>query len=578
MLSKNSRIKIFKTIPFLFLILVGGACLRLYGIDFGLPDLLNVDEPFEINRALRLATGSFDFSRAGKGGLYYIIFIELVLSFFVLYLTGLTKSPNEFAYFFVSHDDIFYLMARITSALIGIISLYLIYRIGCKNGGKTVGLMAMFLLAISGLNVTHAHFATVDITLVFLLLLTWSYLFAIAEGGKKKDFYLAGLFGGLSVITKLPGIVIIAPMVVVYFMHRRLSFPSTGESHRYFAMMIIIFFLVMFAGEPGYIRTFQNTQGTIKSLYGKSAKNLEEDNGPKDLLRKPSSINLHRFYSKVIIKDIGVTFLLIFIVSLLYFLFNRSLVEILVLSFSIPYFIAICSTSSILYYERYVLPLIPLIILVTSRGVGKSIEYLQAKLNRLSSLRVNAIVLFVLVLLCSPNLLSAVEATSKFRQEHPRIQAKKWVQKNIPSETRILMEGSPEHRSQSLIPLLNTKANIKEMISDLKKRDPGKALYWELRSRYLDKLDVPRYDLLLIQNDHPWIEYEEFKATDIEYVIFDVKSINQNYRKRTDHVRSTRIAFYDQLVIDPEVTEITKLGDRIEIFGKKTADGKTDAL
>ncbi len=60
---ESSRINTFKTMPFLTFILAGGALLRLYGVDFGLPDLLHFDEPFEINRALRLATASFDFSR-----------------------------------------------------------------------------------------------------------------------------------------------------------------------------------------------------------------------------------------------------------------------------------------------------------------------------------------------------------------------------------------------------------------------------------------------------------------------------------------------------------------------------------
>ncbi len=60
-----------KFLLFLLPIFLLAIIARLYGIDFGLPDLLHNDEPFEINRALRLASGSFDFRRSGKGGLYY---------------------------------------------------------------------------------------------------------------------------------------------------------------------------------------------------------------------------------------------------------------------------------------------------------------------------------------------------------------------------------------------------------------------------------------------------------------------------------------------------------------------------
>ncbi|MEZ4484837.1 MAG: hypothetical protein R2864_09635 [Syntrophotaleaceae bacterium] len=69
----------------LFGIIVAALLLRVYGIDFWLPELLHPDEPFEINRALRLAAGSFDWRQAGKGGLYYLLFMEIGLSFAFLY-------------------------------------------------------------------------------------------------------------------------------------------------------------------------------------------------------------------------------------------------------------------------------------------------------------------------------------------------------------------------------------------------------------------------------------------------------------------------------------------------------------
>ena len=107
------------------------------------------------------------------------------------------------------------------------------------------------------------------------------------------------------------------------------------------------------------------------------------------------------------------------------------------------------------------------------------------------------------------------------------------------------------------------------MINNLEKRDPGKKQYWELRSSYLDKLEVPRYHLVLIQNDHPWIKYDKFKISDIEYIVFDSKPIIQGYQSRTSHVSSTRIAFYKRLVSDPEITKIAEFGYRIEIFKKR---------
>mgnify|MGYP003394502346 FL=1 len=85
------------------------AFVRFYGLDFGLPDLLHVDEPFEVHRALRLASGEFDFNRAGKGGLYYFLFIEMGLTFLLLYVTGVIDGVDAFIDYYIRHEYVFYL-------------------------------------------------------------------------------------------------------------------------------------------------------------------------------------------------------------------------------------------------------------------------------------------------------------------------------------------------------------------------------------------------------------------------------------------------------------------------------------
>ena len=59
----------------LFCILGGAVVLRFWGLSAGLPYIYHTDEWFEVNRALKLGAGVFDFERVGKGGYYYLLFV-----------------------------------------------------------------------------------------------------------------------------------------------------------------------------------------------------------------------------------------------------------------------------------------------------------------------------------------------------------------------------------------------------------------------------------------------------------------------------------------------------------------------
>ncbi len=58
----------------LIAILLAAFVLRVWGASFGLPFVYHPDEGFEVNRALQLGTGEFDFNffRMVKGGYFYL--------------------------------------------------------------------------------------------------------------------------------------------------------------------------------------------------------------------------------------------------------------------------------------------------------------------------------------------------------------------------------------------------------------------------------------------------------------------------------------------------------------------------
>ena len=102
--------------------------LRLWGIDFGLPFLFHNDEGNEVLRALQLGSGSYDFERISKGGYFYILFIEFGFLFVFLNVLGVVNSASEFGAYFIQDPTIFYLTGRATTAVIGTVTIYIVYR------------------------------------------------------------------------------------------------------------------------------------------------------------------------------------------------------------------------------------------------------------------------------------------------------------------------------------------------------------------------------------------------------------------------------------------------------------------
>ncbi len=73
----------------LFLVLGLACLLRLWGTWYGLPYSYYDDEYHEVMRALELGMGGFNFERTGKGGFYFLLFLE-----YGLYYVSL-KAPGD---------------------------------------------------------------------------------------------------------------------------------------------------------------------------------------------------------------------------------------------------------------------------------------------------------------------------------------------------------------------------------------------------------------------------------------------------------------------------------------------------
>jgi 4-amino-4-deoxy-L-arabinose transferase-like glycosyltransferase/DNA-binding beta-propeller fold protein YncE len=101
---------------------------------------------------------------------------------------------------------------RVISAVCGAGTAALIAMLGARLYGRRIGMLAGFLMAATVLHVQNSHFATSDVPLAFLVLLTLNFLVRVVESGSLRHYLAAGFAAGLAVATKFSALPILLPI------------------------------------------------------------------------------------------------------------------------------------------------------------------------------------------------------------------------------------------------------------------------------------------------------------------------------------------------------------------------------
>lgn len=472
-----------KSTQILLLILAVALALRLWGIWFGLPYLYGVDEGHEVFRALRLGMGSFDFSRVGKGGYFYVLFVEYGIYFIILKLTGIVASAKDFAYRFIQDPWSFYLIGRVTTAFVGTFTVFITYIIGKKVYSQRCAVFAALFLAFNYSHAVNSHYIQVDVPMACLSTIALMYALRIATSGKFKDYIWGAFFTGLAIITKLPAVMLLVPVIVAHFFSSRRDPNVIGQF--LFGKRIIVgsilCFIVITLGEPGLVLNFKDI--LIHNLRDLSGTKVSL---PQGVVDRP---NLFLFYLKVLKTSMGVPLFVISMLGIGYGVYRRKEQDVILIAFVLCYyFVLSMSGRAYLYYPRYMMPILPPLILLASTLLDK----ISLKIRPNSAMALSSLLACLLIMgpgyrIARHNYLISHKDTRTF--------AKEWIEENIPEGSKILIEGSRTKVIRGTAPLQNHRENILKSIAKYRDMEPGKAKYFELE---LDALSGITYDLVMI--------------------------------------------------------------------------------
>src|SRR5262245_45651632 len=188
------------------------AMLRFVALGSGIPFNIGVDEPEIMDRAVRMMkTGDFNPHFFDYPGLYFYVQLAVATLRFIVGATmGNWTSLDQ-----VDTAD-FYLWGRAVTALLGTLTVVLVYQVGMRWGTRYAALAAG-LMAVMPLHVRESHYVLTDVPLTFFVTLALLLTLRAHERERAIDFAWAGAAAGLAAATKYPGALsLLLPIIAVW--------------------------------------------------------------------------------------------------------------------------------------------------------------------------------------------------------------------------------------------------------------------------------------------------------------------------------------------------------------------------
>jgi 4-amino-4-deoxy-L-arabinose transferase-like glycosyltransferase len=193
-------------------VLAAAATLRFWGLFHGVPSALDPGEPEIVERVVgMMKTGDFNPHFFGFPSLWF--YVQLLIAcagFLVRAATGAWTSLDQ-----VTAAD-FYVWGRAATAILGTITVYIVFQIGLRWGARHA-LLAAALFAVMPQHVRESHYVLTEAPLAFLMALTFLVTLRALEKGTPRAFAAAGLVAGLAVSTRYYGLVaVLLPLLAAY--------------------------------------------------------------------------------------------------------------------------------------------------------------------------------------------------------------------------------------------------------------------------------------------------------------------------------------------------------------------------
>jgi 4-amino-4-deoxy-L-arabinose transferase-like glycosyltransferase len=396
-----------------------GLGLRLWNNGFGLPDTFGPDEPKMVNHALAFGLGDLNPHYFVYPALQmYLLFGVYGLLFILLSVGGAVGSVEDYKLLFLTDPSVFYRTGRAVTALFGAGSVLLVAGLGRDLfGSRAVGLLAALALALHPLAVLHGHYITADVPMTFFLLLSLIFSARLADRPSLRLHALSGAAAGLATATKYSGLIAVLPLAMAHRLgSRKLGRPvSPGPLLLAAACLALAFF----STSPFSVIEWPRTLEGMHFIFD------VKQEGQFGVARGASwSTYLPMLFASSPLALAGLA-------GLLYALWRRTAGDAIVLALAVPYLLTIGGSQS--HSPRYLVPLIPLLLLLAFRLVVEAWEATSTRLARRALALATGLALLVA-------LGQSVALARGLGLPDTRTAARQWIEANVPAGATIAVE------------------------------------------------------------------------------------------------------------------------------------------
>ncbi len=413
------------------LVLVGilllGAVVRFWGIDFGMPhDLARPDEQHYIGIAFQLLNGgpTTEYFYEYPSLFFYVMAAGLV-GFYVLgRLVGVYSGVDDFIFQYANDPASLHFMSRGFSAIIGVLTIYGVYKTTRRlfKSEKT-GLVGALFMALCYLHVRDSHFGTMDVSMTCLIVASFHFIVKSYDEWNLKNYLLAGLLAGLATSTKYAGAFLVFPMCLLHLFkvleHNMPFFRIFMEKRIWgFAAAMILGFL---AGTPYFL-----TEYPKYLYYIVNRVDLMDSQSPKIAIGWWYHLKFSLWHGL----GWGM-YLAAFAGLVLCFIRDWKKASIL-LAFPLTYYLFV--GKGYVVFLRYVVPVLPFMCIAATYLVYEVYQFLKEKLEYQYVAALTGVLIVIILFQGCYNLLHFNYLITK---KDSRELGKEWVEENIPQGSSV---------------------------------------------------------------------------------------------------------------------------------------------
>ena len=412
--------------PWLAATVMAGAALRLWGIDFGLPALLDPDELiFELGAFKMVDSGTGNpgwFGHPATTTMYVRVMVNALVYGWGRMMWQFS-SPTEFAGAVFFDPGLLILPGRIAMVLFALATIVLVFHLGRRVSGARAGVFAAVMIACSPLHIAWSQVVRSDILATTFLVASMLVAHRFSRSGSGRDLVFACVCAALAIVSKWPfavAVLAIYGAVVVGFVEGKTT-TSDAIKTGVLSTVVTIAFAILIS--PYLILD-----------YGTVASNLAGEVQEKHIGKTGGTLlaNFWFYLSEPLWMSFGPLGLLLAGQGIVQLRRNAGVVAIIFVPSAVM-FLIICSQN--LVWERWGIALLPALAV----AAGSSLSYWFGLVGRLRASVASVAMVAISTALLAPLLVTSYFAARERSNDNRKL-ATEWTKANVPPGSRVMVE------------------------------------------------------------------------------------------------------------------------------------------